>query len=403
MNDSSLAEAILKPLLIERHPFPGIYRALLPAEFQWLGLPIERFSDCSNCPQVERGECHEATRCCTYYPQWPNFLVGLALDDPNLKDEIELLIADGRFWPEGLVPTPRRFRVAAIANAKGFFGQLLALRCPFYRVKEGGCSIHNYRNSVCATYFCAHDHGTSGEKLWNSIASLLGNAETAVAQWAMNKEGIDPKAYAKRVDSLANKLGSFDDGERFDESVAKFLWQDRYQDQIAFFKACGQHVLDSIDSLYEIAASQSIVQAFEYEQAIRDSVPEEYRHEVPEVKVGEAMPLSHLWYLTQVAVRRVWELPFGEGDIILRSSDALITDDPHSYIVYHDGKEKTRALTAREANLLALFRNPIALDEAFFERDEVKGVEKEEYGRTRALLSECMRLEVLVLADAKDS
>ena len=74
---------ITSTIKIGNHKFPGIWKYILPEEFMRLKLPNERFTVCNKCHRVNthnyRGDC----RCCTYFPQIPNFLVGLALKDPN--------------------------------------------------------------------------------------------------------------------------------------------------------------------------------------------------------------------------------------------------------------------------------------------------------------------------------
>ena len=61
---------------------PGIWRYMLPEDFQWIQLPDERLTKCDNCPKVAIGEFACGFKCCTYFPEIPNFILGLAPPSP---------------------------------------------------------------------------------------------------------------------------------------------------------------------------------------------------------------------------------------------------------------------------------------------------------------------------------
>ena len=83
---------IASTIKIGNHKFPGIWQYILPEEFMWLKLPNESFTVCNKCHRVETQNYRSDCRCCTYFPQIPNFLLGLALKDPTSEPLVKKVI-----------------------------------------------------------------------------------------------------------------------------------------------------------------------------------------------------------------------------------------------------------------------------------------------------------------------
>ena len=155
------------------HLFPGIWRHLLPEEFTWQTPPREHRATCDDCYLVTLGDFAADCQCCTYSPQIPNFLVGLALKDPRSRDAMMRQIEAGGALPRELVNAPGRFRRALALHEYGRFGRDTEATCRFYDRRTTQCRIYPYRNSVCSTFICAHDHGEDGEYYWERLQQLV--------------------------------------------------------------------------------------------------------------------------------------------------------------------------------------------------------------------------------------
>ncbi len=100
-----------------KNNMPPIIRKLLPSSFNE-NKPSESFADCLNCPMCAKNEDKHSdqryfspnTKCCTFSPILPNYVVGVLLNDPHIpkktKETIAHLIAtkEGAF-PHGIFPT----------------------------------------------------------------------------------------------------------------------------------------------------------------------------------------------------------------------------------------------------------------------------------------------------------
>jgi hypothetical protein len=143
------------------------------------------------------------TKCCTYVPSLPNFLVGrIVLDD-------EAAMAPGRASVEaridarlGVTPLGMdRPAVHAVLYQIGLgaaFGRSRTLRCPHYREDAGGaCGIWRHRNGVCSTWFCKYSRGATGQRFWHGLEQLLTIVERELARWCLVRLDLDPALLAR--------------------------------------------------------------------------------------------------------------------------------------------------------------------------------------------------------------
>jgi hypothetical protein len=178
--------------------------ALLPSLYaQWLGewltdpLPRESHATCDRCAMcahdgqssTDGSFFNRAIKCCTYLPAIPNFLVGRILTDEgdelaHGRATIDQRIAAGiAVTPFGLgIPAPYQL---LYRNAEDSFGRAEGLRCPHYVAEGGRCGIWRHREATCATWFCKHERGATGQVFWAAVRELLHGIERDLARWSV--------------------------------------------------------------------------------------------------------------------------------------------------------------------------------------------------------------------------
>ncbi|MEI7555549.1 hypothetical protein [Candidatus Chlorohelix sp.] len=191
--------------------------ALPPLYAKWLKEIItdeiegEKPTTCDNCAMCSgssRAQAKETigfynplTKCCTYLPELPNFLVGRILLDSAPpadfgKQGVEARIeAKEAITPFG-VGKPDKYTKQYRDNPKDF-GQNLEMRCPHYIVEGGLCGLWTNRNSVCTTWFCKHQRGQVAREFWKAMHEFLNVIETTVVHWCVLQldPGIESLAY----------------------------------------------------------------------------------------------------------------------------------------------------------------------------------------------------------------
>lgn len=203
---------------------PDIYNGLLPESFLNLA-PDESIATCSNCVMTQQHKAeykssrpkewdksiskfkHQFspfTKCCTYYPFIPNYLVGAILkENPKHPDILELIRECKYILPIGICAPPgyqKKFNLKLATD----FGTNTDLLCPFYKVQSGGCSVWKNRGHECSTFFCISSYGEAGELFWSEVRDYLHHVEMVFSQQSMIEKGFAPKeinnnlAYVKR-------------------------------------------------------------------------------------------------------------------------------------------------------------------------------------------------------------
>jgi hypothetical protein len=177
---------------------PDFYQLFLSSEFN-ITVPEETATTCSDCAMWSAGDENfpnritfsKESKCCTHYPNLPNYLVGALLDDENPAQETgksrllnELKRRTGTL-PHGLF-RPRKFDFL-IRHSPDSFGRSTTLICPFYERKRGFCTVWSYRNSMCGTWFCKYVDGEDGRLFWLTLRQFLLYAEESLSRYAMMK------------------------------------------------------------------------------------------------------------------------------------------------------------------------------------------------------------------------
>jgi Fe-S-cluster containining protein len=180
-----------------RQAFPRIYDRLLPRVFDETA-PEEPKATCNNCAMCPPKDPVQGvtyfrpdTKCCTYQPFLPNYLVGAILADT------EPLMAEGQrrirahiasrvgVTPRWLAPSRKRSALFRAARESSF-GRSLLLRCP-YLSGEGLCTIWRHRDTVCSTFFCKYGAGADGQTFWRAVDAYMLHVERELACHAAAK------------------------------------------------------------------------------------------------------------------------------------------------------------------------------------------------------------------------
>ena len=223
-------------------------------------VPREQNASCNQCPLCRdpsttrtdpQSRFSKDTKCCTYLPVLPNFVVGGILNQEganvghgvgSVRERIARQIA---VTPLGLMQLPS-YTLTYEALSKGGFGRSLALLCPHYDAAEGGsCSIWAHRNSVCTTWFCKHTRGKTGATFWEAVKTMLEAVERELAVHVALASGI-----SSRVVEECSRINSTLLREQYLQEVSKDAnlwrsrdrWADWYERQEAFFRQCGHAV-----------------------------------------------------------------------------------------------------------------------------------------------------------------
>lgn len=234
---------------------PALY-ARWAAELLPGPLPAEPHATCDACAMLPvdgapaDGALHfdAETRCCTYHPALPNFLVGRVLREPGpdvarSSEVIRARIA-GRAGvsPLGVAPTDEgRARYEEAVRA-GAFGRSPDLRCPHLRPGEPeGCAVWAHRNATCATWFCKHDRGAPGMAFWSRLRELFALAEARLARWCLLALELGDEALARCLPE-GDPVGRRGAAVAADSASWAAQWGRWAGREEAFFVACAERV-----------------------------------------------------------------------------------------------------------------------------------------------------------------
>jgi hypothetical protein len=187
--------------------------------------------------------------CCTYIPTLSNVAVGrILLGDDTLGGRSSVAARIERHaavTPLGLGWPHEQSEL--YKDTRAHFGRHEGLRCPHYVTTEQGgrCGIWRDRNATCATWFCKHERGAKGRRVWMAIRDLLGTVDTHLAWHAVDTLGIS----GERRDRLVPRPGlirgyELVDGHRGPPTPEERMsvWGRWYGRETAFYEACAQLV-----------------------------------------------------------------------------------------------------------------------------------------------------------------
>jgi len=137
------------------------------------------------------------TKCCTYFPALPNYLVGGVLSEPD-HDEGRLRMLAVISQGHGVTPRGVQRSKAWVDLRAGVRGVIPSRdeaeqqRCPYF--EAGQCTVWSHREHECSTYFCYSTAGDTGKAFWQSLRQYLRFVERRLADYALDRLGWDEPA-----------------------------------------------------------------------------------------------------------------------------------------------------------------------------------------------------------------
>jgi Fe-S-cluster containining protein len=239
---------------------PVLYHGLLPPLLRG-EVPQESKATCSSCAMCE-SSCQSPvesvdgasrffrpdTKCCTYHPRMPNYLVGAVLADtrPELAEGRrrmqERIASRVGITPQWLKP-PARYTLL-YTSARQAFGRASTLLCPFYEKQQGNCTVWPYREAVCSTFFCKYVAGADGRKFWMSLKTYLSLMEIQLSRWSALQLCPDYVLSGRdRAEAAGSPLTPEDlDGRGLPEREYAALWHQWVGREEEYYRACFEAV-----------------------------------------------------------------------------------------------------------------------------------------------------------------
>ncbi len=249
---------ILKTMKIGTHTVPGFWSEILPFENIEYAFPNLQSVDCTSCTGATTMGINISTKCCTYYPVVPNFLLGFSLlsGSRDTRNIISTLINKGHVLPLGLMPSPIRQKNTLIESRSKSFGNFDKVVCDFLG-DNGQCHVYEHRNAVCSSWFCSYGTTRHTEAWWKHLRNLMTHAEQSIGSWAIEQTGFKPESIRQVFNSFSinidlaynKKTGGWSD------SFLEQVWQGK--DPLEVLSRCGEVVLDRRKYLKKIASSKT--------------------------------------------------------------------------------------------------------------------------------------------------
>lgn len=227
---------------------PEVYRNFLPRFFE-NNIPEETAATCADCAMwggskpAFPGRIHFSrdSKCCTHYPNLPNYLIGALLsnNNPTLKTgkrRIRQTIHNRiGVTPYGIL-RPKKFQFLLKSTESNFFGKSRLLICPFFEREKGICTIRPYWDAVCNTWFCKYIDGYDDMMFWITLRKYLVSGEETLAKYALYKMDWDPQKIApEKSPDFPLTVEELDD-QPSDQKTYQALWGEWVGREEDFYK-----------------------------------------------------------------------------------------------------------------------------------------------------------------------
>ena len=288
---------------------------MMPPAFTKLHLPDERQSSCLNCPKSSYEDYRPDYRCCTYHPRISNFLLGLACETESGRIAVDELLQRGMLLPEGMHSSPRQLLDFAEDAQNDRFGKSQKVLCPLLDSASGYCRIHAFRNSVCSSYFCHKDHGSTGDLFWDHLQTLGAQLEMRLAQWALQEIGFDLDGYFEVMNALSSQFLNVSTDFGWTKEALAELWGPWYGREKELLGRTSQIISMHRDELWTIAQSQKIREANLFDEALQSAVSVynelNMDQDNPDEDRQNFEDLADFWQSCLIAHDLLWSYPNG--------------------------------------------------------------------------------------------
>lgn len=180
-----------------RGTLPPVYQPLFGQFFDRPKV-VETRATCDKCAMCDHGQpspvpmeyFRSDTKCCTYHPQLPNYLVGAILADPapemeegkrRVREQIKRRSGATPHW----LSRPRKMSLILLGYGEAF-GRAKSLLCPYFNGEDpaASCTIWRHREAVCMTYYCKYTAGKRGFDFWVSFKNYLWHVQRTLVKFA---------------------------------------------------------------------------------------------------------------------------------------------------------------------------------------------------------------------------
>ncbi len=234
---------------------PTLYGNILPEIFE-SPLAEERHATCEECAMCMPSEplfspehyFSEETRCCTYFPSLPNFAVGGLLSDRGAKcaegRRRVLAAVEARIGTSPIGIRPPRKQVLLYRHGRSAFGRSRALACPYFDSDRGHCTVWEYREAVCSTWFCKYNDGQDGFDFWKQLLRYMLGMQRVLVLHALRELQCEPSRFICDGDD-GSSLDRYDlDDEPPSEKAYTDLWGEWVGREPQFFMRCYEIVTE---------------------------------------------------------------------------------------------------------------------------------------------------------------
>lgn len=268
-----------------RGMLPPVYQPLFDKFFDRPKIKETR-ATCDNCAMCDHGDPSPVkmefflpdAKCCTYFPQLPNYLVGAILADSSpAMEEGKRRIREQIKSRFGATPhylaRPRKMTLILQGYADGF-GRAKSLLCPYFDKSNlaGSCTIWRHREAICMTYYCKYVGGQRGFDFWVAFKNYLGHVQRLLARFAA--EAVDSSVIEPVFKNNALTLEDIEDLPPKDSDYAHW-WKSWVGREEEFYLKC--HEWTTKITPEQFAAN--IDQRKDGKQALDDVVMKYERHE----------------------------------------------------------------------------------------------------------------------------
>ena len=219
------------------------------------------------------------TKCCTFKPIIPNYLIGGIIQDSTQHPDILNWVNQNRqTFPLGIFPTKDDF-ITYDDILPDKFGRMDSFVCDFYH--DGLCGIWKYRSAICSTYHCHFYKGFYGQQFWEDVRDFLQLIEERIAQYCCYELGISARYLKQNTTNFFINFQSAKWPLSNDEQLPlDDIWGDWVDKQADFFRECTkitqQLTYDDLIALDPIKVKIQLSALSEsYEKMMSNSLPAE--------------------------------------------------------------------------------------------------------------------------------